>query len=426
MTTTPLRTVITGFGLLTPLGNNREATWEGILAGKTAIRPIETFDASGLVVHIAAEIPGFDAKTLVDKKDRKQLRTMGKAIQIGFVAGSQALQDAKLAPGSFEPTRLGISFGASTISSELEELAPGAVKTVLPGNREVNMETWGTEGMPLMPPLWLLKYLPNFAAAHVSILNNAQGPSNSITMQDVAGSQAIAEARRIIQRGAADIMLTGGADSRISILSIARMQLFYPFCTASENAAEACRPFDTQASGVVLGEGAGILVLEELGHAQKRGATIYAEVVGHGDACDFDMDGTGIAQAIQQAMKSANITVNDLDHVVSQGFSYRPYDTAEAKALELAFGKNCPPVVTFKGLIGNTGAASGGIETALSALALHHGTVPASVNYTHPDAAHPVPVLTHKKAVSKPYSLKINFADMGQCTVIVLQRWQGS
>ncbi|HMP18311.1 MAG TPA: beta-ketoacyl-[acyl-carrier-protein] synthase family protein, partial [Gemmatales bacterium] len=421
-----VRTVITGFGLLTPVGMGREAAWQGILAGKSAVRTIETFDHSGLDVHLAAELPGFDAKTLVDKKDRKQLRTMGKAIQIGFVAGSLALQDAKLAPGTFEPTRLGISFGASTISSELEELAPAAVKTVLPGNREVDMKIWGTEGMPLMPPLWLLKYLPNFAAAHVSILNNAQGPSNSITMQDVAGNQAIAEAYRIIRRGGADIMLTGGSDSRISILSYSRTQLFYPYSKQSVNPAEACRPFDKDATGVILGEGAGILVLEELSHARKREASIYAEVVGYGDACDFDRDGSGIAQAIEMALKSAAISPQELDHIVAQGYGHPPFDIAEAKAIQKVFGQACPPVVALKGILGNTGAASGGIETAYSALALHHGTVPASINYanSHPDCS--IPVQTEEKPVSKPYSLKINFADLGQCTVIVLKRWQGS
>lgn len=423
MSTTPLRTVITGFGLVTPVGMGRDAAWQGFLAGKSAVRRIETFDASGLENQIAAELPGFDAKTLVEKKDRKQLRTMGKAIQIGFVGGSMALHDAKLTPGSFEPSRLGISFGAGTISSELEELVPGALKTVLPDGKTVNMETWGTEGMPMMPPLWLLKYLPNFAAAHVSILNNAQGPSNSITMTDVAGCLSIAEGRRIIQRGAADIMLTGGSDSRVSILSIARMQMFAPLSKATENPEEACRPFDTKTTGIVLGEGAGIVVLEELEHAKKRGATIYAEVVGCGDACDYDLDGTGIAQAIQAAMKSANITVNDLDHVVAQGYGEAKLDKAEAQGLKLAFGAACPPVVAIKGMIGNTGAASGGIETALSALALYHGTVPGSINHTNPNPACPTPVLTKSQSRSKDYSLKICFSDMGQCSVIALKRW---
>lgn len=423
MSTTPLRTVITGFGLLTPVGMGRDASWQGFLAGKSAVRRIESFDASGLDNQIAAELPGFDAKTLVDKKDRKQLRTMGKAIQIGFVGGSLALQDAKLTPGSFNPHRLGISFGAGTISSELEELSPAAIKTVLPDNKTVNMTTWGTEGMPMMPPLWLLKYLPNFAAAHVSILNNAQGPSNSITMTDVAGALSIAEGRRIIQRGDADVMLTGGSDSRVSILSIARMQMFCPLSQERENPAEACRPFDTKATGIVLGEGAGILVLEELEHAKKRGANIYAEVVGTGDACDFDLDGTGIAQAIQAAMKAANITVADLDHVVAQGYGEIKLDAAEAKGLQIAFGKDCPPVVAIKGMIGNTGSASGGIETALSALSLFHGTIPGSINHTHPDPALPVPVLTKSKARIKDHSLKICFSDMGQCSVIVLKRW---
>jgi 3-oxoacyl-[acyl-carrier-protein] synthase II len=276
-----------------------------------------------------------------------------------------------------------------------------------------------------MPPLWLLKYLPNFAAAHVSITNNAQGPSNSITMQDVAGNLSIAEGRRIIQRGQADIMLTGGSDSRVSLLSLARYELFYPLSRETENPAEACRPFDTKTTGIVLGEGAGIVVVEELAHAQKRGATIYAEIVGTGDACDYDLDGTGVARAIQAGLKSAGITGGDIDHVVAHGFGDRQLDIMEAKGLRLAFGEKCPPVVAVKGMIGNTGSASGGIETALSALALHHGEVPASINHTNPDPACPIPVLTEKRPRSKDYSLKINVSDMGQCSVIVLKRWSG-
>jgi 3-oxoacyl-[acyl-carrier-protein] synthase II len=426
MATSPLRTVITGVGLITPVGLGRDAAWQGILAGKSAVRRITSFDPSGLEVQIGAELQGFDAKNHVDKKDRKQLRTMGKAIQIGFVAGSLAMKDAGLTPENFNPLRLGISFGAATIASELDELTYAATKTTLPGFKEVNMKTWGTDGMPMMPPLWLLKYLPNFAAAHVSILNNAQGPSNSITMGDVAGNLAIAEGRRIIQRGNADIMLTGGSDSRINPLSITRFQMFYPLSRQNENPETACCPFDARQTGIVLGEGAGIIVLEELEHAKKRGATIHAEVVGTGDSCDYDLDGTGIAQAIHAALKSAHITPNDVDHVVAQGYGETKLDTAEAKGILAVFGKQIPPIVALKGMIGNTGAASGGIETAISALALQSGTIPASINCEQPSSAMTLPILTKNRAVSKDYSLKICFSDMGQCSVVVLKRWHGA
>ncbi|HQR05467.1 MAG TPA: beta-ketoacyl-[acyl-carrier-protein] synthase family protein [Gemmatales bacterium] len=426
MATSPLRTVITGVGLITPVGLGRDAAWQGILAGKSAVRRITSFDPSGLEVQIGAELQGFDAKNHVDKKDRKQLRTMGKAIQIGFVAGSLAMKDAGLTPENFNPLRLGISFGAATIASELDELTYAATKTTLPGFKEVNMKTWGTDGMPMMPPLWLLKYLPNFAAAHVSILNNAQGPSNSITMGDVAGNLAIAEGRRIIQRGKADIMLTGGSDSRINPLSITRFQMFYPLSRQNDHPETACRPFDARQTGIVLGEGAGIIVLEELEHAKKRGATIHAEVVGTGDSCDYDLDGTGIAQAINAALKSAQIAPNDVDHVIAQGYGETKLDTAEVKGILAVFGKQCPPVLAIKGMIGNTGAASGGIETAISALALQSGTIPASINCEQPFPAMTLPILTRNKPVSKDYSLKICFSDMGQCSVVVLKRWHGA
>jgi 3-oxoacyl-[acyl-carrier-protein] synthase II len=279
--------------------------------------------------------------------------------------------------------------------------------------------------MTAMPPLWLLKYLPNFSAAHVSILQNAQGPSNSITMVDVGGNLAIAEARRIIQRGLADVMLTGGPDSRINPLSIVRMEMFYPLSRKNEKPEEASRPFDKNRSGIVLGEGAGILVLEELEHARKRNATIYAEVVGAGDACDVNSDGSGISRSIQAALKTAAISPADLDHVVAQGFADQRFDKLEAAALRKSLGDRCPPVFAAKGAIGNTGAASGGMETAFSALALHHGVLPPTLNYKTPDPDCPIPVSTAQKTITKDYSLKLCFSDLGQSSAIVLKRWQG-
>jgi 3-oxoacyl-[acyl-carrier-protein] synthase II len=424
MSTASIRTVITGFGLLTPAGLGRDATWQGLQTGKSNIDRIKWFDPSGLEVQIAAELPGFDPKNFLDKHARKQLKTMGKAIQIGFAAGTLALQDSKLEAGKFDPLRLGVSFGAATIASELDELTYSATATVAPGTTQVNMKTWGKEGMPAMPPLWLLKYLPNFAAAHVSILNNAQGPSNSITMGDVAGTLAIAEARRIIQRGAADMMLTGGSDSRINPLSIVRLQMFYPLTRRNEPPQEACRPFDKNRSGTVIGEGSGILVLEELGHAQKRGATIYAEVAGTGDATDVKMDGSGVARAVKNALKSAGIKPSDLDHVVAQGFGDPRLDRMEGRGLLSAL-ETCPPVYAAKGQLGNTGAAAGGIETAISAFALQNGVLPASLNYATPDPECPLPVSTQPKQVTKDYSLKLCFSDLGQCSAVILKRWRG-
>jgi len=424
MSNAPLRTVITGFGLLSPAGLGKDATWQGLQTGKSCVARIKAFDPSGLEVQIAAELPGFEAKNFLEKQARKQLKTMGKAIQIGFAAGTVALQDARLEAGTFDPTRLGISFGAATIASELDELTHAATATVAPGTDFVNMKIWGKEGMVAMPPLWLLKYLPNFSAAHVSILNNAQGPSNSITMTDAAGTLAIAEARRIIQRGAADMMLTGGPDSRINPLSIVRLQMFYPLSRRNEPPEEACRPFDRNRSGTVLGEGAGILVLEELGHAQKRGATIYAEVVGTGDATDVGMNGNGVARAVKAALKSGGVNPSDLDHVVAQGYGDLMLDRLEAKGLIAAL-ETCPPVYAAKGQIGNTGAASGGIEVSISALALHHGILPPSLNFSTPDSDCPLPVSTQHRPVTKDYSLKVCISDMGQCSAVVLKRWRG-
>lgn len=425
MAQTAQRTVITGIGLLTPLGLGHQATWENALAGKSGVRRITIFDPSGMKHQIAGELPDFDARKHVDKKNAKGLKVMGRAIQIGVAASFHAISDAGLDLTKIDPNRFGIDFGSANMSTELDELVPGSLAAVPEESKEVDMTIWGTKGMPTMPPLWMLKYLPNFAAAHVSIMMNAQGPSNSVTMSDVASSLALAEAHRVMDRGLADIMLSGGNDSKVTPLVMTRLNLFMPVAPSNENPEAVCAPFDKSQTGLVYGEGAGILVLETETHAKSRGAKVYAELVAEGDAFDVNMNGDGVARAIDAAMSAAGIKASDLDHINAQGYSHPTFDRMEAAGITKYFGSDIPPVFAAKGFFGNLGAASGSVELALSVLALQHGKLPGSRNFTQNPPEYKLPISSNVKPVTKNHALKINFSDMGQCSALIVRKWEG-
>lgn len=424
MTANRRRTVFTGLGLITPIGATPEAFWEALLAGRSGIKPISLFDPAGLPSRIAGEISDFDAKVYFDKKDRKSLKMMARAIQLGVAASLLALRDADVSAERIDPTRIGIDFGAGLIASELEELAPAAELATPEPKDHVDIHAWGAKGLPVMPPLWMLKYLPNMPACHISILANLQGPSNTITEDEVAPLLALAEAQRIIQRGQADVMLTGGTDSRINALSLSRLTMFGEFSKRNDEPAKACRPFDAHRDGKVLGEGASILILEELEHAKRRGARIYGELLGCGAAFDRRRDGSGVARAIRAALANAQVTPADIDHVNAHGLSTTQDDIAEARGIAKAFGDRTPPVWAVKPAIGNMGAAGGSTELAASLLALQHGQVPGTLNYETADPACPVAVQTGAaRPVDKDSVLKLSFTDMGQCAAVVIRRW---
>ncbi|HMP03079.1 MAG TPA: beta-ketoacyl-[acyl-carrier-protein] synthase family protein [Gemmatales bacterium] len=418
------RTVFTGLGLITPLGATPEAFWQALLAGQSGIKPISLFDASGLPARIAGEISDFDAKKVFDKKDRKSLKMMARAIQLGVSASLLALKDADVDTNRIDPTRVGIDFGAALIASELEEMAAAAELSVPEPKEKVDLHTWGAKGMTTMPPLWMLKYLPNMPACHISILANLQGPSNTVTEDDVAPLLAMAEAQRILQRGQADVMLTGGTDSRINILSLSRLTMFSEFSQRNDEPTKACRPFDAQRDGKVLGEGAGILVLEELEHAQRRGAKIYGELLGCGASFDRQRDGSGLARAITAALSQAGVGPDQIDHVNAQGFSTRADDVMEARGIAAAFAGKPPPVWAVKASTGSMGAAGGSTELAASLLALQHGQIPGTLNCDHPDPECPISVPTGApRPRTRDCALKVSFTPMGQCAAAVVRRW---
>jgi 3-oxoacyl-[acyl-carrier-protein] synthase II len=425
MAATSRRTVVTGIGVVTPIGLNRTAFWESLHAGRSGVKKIASFDTSGLPVHIGGEIVGFDAKNFVDKKERKSLKVMARTIQLAVAAAQLALDDGRVDKQKLDPTRFGVEFGAGLIASELPEIGVAAQISANCQPGMVDLERWGKEGLECMPPLWMLKYLPNMLACHVSILHNAQGPNNSITQSEVSSLLALGEAFRIIGRNQADFFLVGGADSKMNPLSMVRQTLFEPLSRRNECPEAACRPFDRDRDGLVLGEGAGVLVVEELEHAGHRGAPIYAELVGFGAAFDTDRNGAGLARAIRAALADAGIGPEQVDHINAQGYSSALEDSWEARGIHEVFGA-AVPVFAPKSFFGNLGAGGGTTELAASLLALREGMVPATLNYENADPACPVTVAAAPREIRANHVLKISFTEMGQCAAVVCRKWDWS
>jgi 3-oxoacyl-[acyl-carrier-protein] synthase II len=257
----PRRAVLTGIGVVCAIGLNPSAYWESLRLRRGGVRPIRQFDASGLPCRIAGEIEGFDAKSYIDKRERKSLKVMARSIQLAVAAAQLALDDGKVNKEAIDPTRFGVEFGAGLIASELEELGSAGQASFKGQLGFIDLEKWGEQGIPQMTPLWMLKYLPNMLACHVSIMHNAQGPSNTITESDVASLLALGEAYRVLVRDQADFFLVGGGESKLNPLSMTRQCLFLPLSRRNEEPVKACRPFDRRRDGMVLGEGAGVFIL---------------------------------------------------------------------------------------------------------------------------------------------------------------------
>ncbi len=418
------RAVITGVGVLSPIGLDAASFWRSLHEGTSGVRPITAFDPSTLPVRFAGEIPDFDAKNYVDKKDRRGLKMMARTIQLAVGAAQLALNDAAVDKTKLVPERFGVEFGAGLIAAELPELADASRVSANGRVNHIDLEKWGAEGIPIIQPLWMLKYLPNMLACHVSILHDARGPNNSITEGDASGLLAIGEVFRILGRDQADFFLVGGAESKINPLSLVRQCLYEPLSHRNDAPEKACRPFERRRDGLVVGEGAGVFVLEELEHAKQRGARIYAEVVGFGAAFSPDLKGDGLARAVRAALNEAGVGPEEVDHVNAHGLSARESDEWEARNLQSVFGSSNTPVVAVKSYMGNLGAAGGTTEMAASVLGLHHGEVPRTLNYDDPDPDCPVNVTTSPRPTTRPYMVKVSFTQMGQCAAVVLRKWE--
>jgi 3-oxoacyl-[acyl-carrier-protein] synthase II len=389
------RVVITGIGVISPIGIGSKTFWENLLAGKVGVRRIEAFDPAGFSCQIAGEVPPFKIGDFVPKSYRKATKVMARDIELAVVAADDAFKDAGIQSKAYTDTpnikshRFGCNIGAGLISVDLNELTSAlTVARSDANNNKIDLKKWGRDGMGQLTPLWLLKYLPNMLACHVTIVHELKGPSNTITCADASSHLAIGEAFRTIQRGAADLAICGGAETKVVPMSHMR-QILLKRCTESHNDSPetAVRPFDADADGTATAEGGGLLILEEYEHAKSRGAKIYAELVGFGASQDTyritepDPKGHSYSRAIASALKDANLPPTSVDLLVPSGLGIPSHDRAELAALHSVFGAGLSrvPLSPIKAQVGNLAAGSG-VDAATAVLSLHHGKIPGAVN----------------------------------------------
>lgn len=417
--------VITGLGIVSPIGIGKTAFWNSLKAGRTGIDFLSV-PHDQLPSGFGAEVRNFDPARHL--RDRKYLKVMSRDMQLGVASARLAVEDAGIALGDIDPTRLGVEFGAGRMTTHPAELA-SAVQACQQLAKDFSATRWGEDGLGQIAPLWLLRQLPNMPACHVSIDNNAQGPNNTITSRDASALLALAEAVRIIEAGRADAMIVGACSSNIHPVDIAKFHRFEGLSQRSEDPARACRPFDFERDGAVVGEGAATFVIERHEHAVRRGAEIYAHVIGVGAGCDGrgtqnESTGLGLIRAIESGIRRAGIRPEELGHINAQGKSTQADDIVESRAYHRALGDSAKsiPVTAMKSFIGHFDAGAGAVELAGTVLALQYGEVPATLNYEFPDPRCPINVVREGPLpVSSKTALSVNRTAPGQSAVAVLR-----
>lgn len=417
------RAVISGVGVISPIGTGTGPFWENLLAGRSGVGFLKSFPADNLPCKLAAEITDFDPLDHV--YNRKFLKVMSRDIQLGVCAASMAMKDAGLKQGDVNPERIGVEFGAGHIPFSPEDLTDAA-RGLWDAMQEGADYHWGTEGIGQIAPLWLLGQLPNMPACHVAIEHDARGPNNTITSADASALLALQEALRVIQRGHADVMIVGACSSAIHPVDIARRALIEDLSRRQDDPTRACRPFDLDRDGTIVGEGAGVFVVERYEHAIARGADLYCEVLSVGAGCDGSQTtgSVGLVRAMQAAVRNAGIRPEEIGHINAHGKSTQRDDWLEARAYHSALGAAAErvPVIALKSYFGAFEAGSGAVELAGSVLSLKHGELPMSLNYERPDplcrlnVVHDQPLRLRNRA-----AMSVNRTAMGQSAAAILR-----
>lgn len=381
------RVAVTGVGAITPLGNTVAEYWQGLLAGRSGIGRITHFDAAKHACQIAAEVKGFDPTDYMRPKEAKRA---DRFAQFAIATAQQALSDANFAITDLNAEQVGVIIGSGV----------GGIK-VLEDQQEIYLNKGPGRCSPFMIPMMIA----NMGAGLVAIHTGAKGPNNCTVTACAAGSNAIGEAFRLIQRGDAQAMICGGAEAAVTPLSIAGFAAARAVSTRNDNPTQASRPFDKDRDGFVLGEGSGVLLLENLDHAISRGARIYAEIVGYGLTCDaYHMTGqmpggTMAARAAQLALKEAGITPDQVNYINAHGTSTRVNDATETAAIKTALGEDAARKVAIsstKSMTGHLLGGAGGIEAVATVLAVAHDQIPPTINLDHPDPDCDLDYVAHK------------------------------
>ncbi len=406
------RVVITGLGAVTPCGNDVDTFWNNIKAGVSGIDFITKFDTSDFKVKIAAEVKGFDPLKYMDRKEAKRMDVFS---QFAIASATEAVEDAKLDIEAIDKNRFGVIIGSGI----------GGIDTI-----EKEQTKFLQKGPSKVQPLFIPMIISNMAAGNVAIKFQARGICTTVVTACATGTNAIGEAYRMIQYGTADLMLAGGTETSITPLSIAGFTNLTAL-SKSEDPKRASIPFDADRDGFVMGEGAGVLLLESLEHAQKRGAKIYAEMVGYGSTCDaYHMtspspDGEGAARAMDIAIKEAGITPDEVSYINAHGTSTPLNDKYETIAIKTVFGESTKvPVSSTKSMTGHLLGAAGAIEGIISVKALEEGFIPPTVGYSvaDPDCDLDIVPNVGRKA-DLEYVLSDSLGFGGHNAVILMKKW---
>ena len=408
------RVVITGVGLITALGTGTEKTWNSLLNGDCGINTIESFDTSDQSVHIAAEVRDFNPEDYIEKKELKKL---GRFSQFAIAASKMALEDAKLDINESNATKVGVIIGSGIGALEVIETEIG--KMIEKGPKRIS-------------PFYIPAVITNMASGNVSIYTGAKGPNKAIVTACASGTHSIGDAFQTILLGKADAVIAGGTEATITRSGIGG---FASIKALSNNPdpKKASRPFSADRDGFVMGEGAGILIVEELEHALKRGAKIYAEIVGYGETGDAyhmtapEESGNGAARAMQMAMEQGNINPNEVDYINAHGTSTPLNDKIETRAIKTVFGDHAKElaVSSTKGAVGHLLGGAGGVEAGFLALAIHEGVMPPTVNYDNPDPEcdlYYVPNKSEKKEIRYGLSNTLGFG--GHNAVVAFKKYE--
>jgi len=405
------RAVITGMGVISPVGNHIDEFWNNLIEGKSGIGLLTRFDTSNLPTKVAAEVKNFEPTEWINKKES---RHMDRFAQFAIAAAKMALQDSGLDLEKVDKERAGVVMGCGI----------GGVTTF-----EEQKEVLMSKGSSRVTPFFVPMLISNMAAAHLSIEFGLQGSSLTIVTACASATNAIGEALRIIQHGEADVVFCGGTEAPITNLAFAGFCAAKTMSTEKENPEQACRPFDKRRSGFVMGEGAGVLVLESLEHAEARGAHIYAELAGYGSTSDAyhittpAPGGAGAARAMRLALNDSGVSVEDVDYINAHGTSTGPNDTTETNAIKTVFGSNASKLAisSTKSMTGHLMGAAGAIEAVICALSINRGGIPPTTNYGEPDPdcdLDYVPNIARKQEVNVAMSNSLGFGGHNACIVL--------
>jgi 3-oxoacyl-[acyl-carrier-protein] synthase II len=411
---TPRRVVVTGLGLVTPLGVGVPKTWEKLCQGQSGIGPISRFDASQYSVRIAGEVKNFDPTKFIEKKEVKKMDTF---IHFAVAASQEAVDDAKLIVTSDNAERVGVYIGAGI----------GGLPAI-EHYHKILLE----RGPDRVSPFFIPMVIINLASGQVAIRFGAKGPNACTVTACATGNHCIGDGFRIIQRGEADVMIVGGTESTICSTAVAGFAAAKALSRRNDVPESASRPFDTDRDGFVIGEGAGVLIIEELEHARARGARIYAEVIGYAMNSDaFHItappeDGAGAVKCMEQALKDGGVSKSSVGYINAHGTSTFA-DQVETQVIKKVFGEQAYsiPVSSTKSMTGHLLGAAGGIEAVFSILALQQGIIPPTINLDNPDPECDLDYVPHKSRVC-PFDVAVSnaFGFGGVNACLVFRRWQ--